>query len=99
MSTSLVFGLELATQTITWRGLFFNPFLNFATALHLEVQAAIGSSQYAAPHQDGVQADDNDAEPGSQETAALAQEPDEQGGEQGGQDGDIESIKTNAKSI
>jgi hypothetical protein len=33
MSTSLVFGLELATQTITWRGLFFNPFLNFATAL------------------------------------------------------------------
>jgi hypothetical protein len=44
MSTSLVFGLELATQTITWRGLFFNPFLNFATALASQTQIEALSS-------------------------------------------------------
>jgi hypothetical protein len=40
----------------------------------------------------------SNAKPGSQEAAAFPQQPDEQSGKQAGQNRNIESTKTNAKS-
>jgi hypothetical protein len=47
--------------------------------------------------QDGVQPDGGNAESGRQEAAAFAQQPDEQGGEQACQDGDVESTDVKPK--
>jgi hypothetical protein len=64
-----------------------------------------GAHQGGAHHgglgadQEGVQPDGGDAQSSRQEAAALAQQLDEQGGEQAGQDGYVEPIKTNAMSM
>jgi hypothetical protein len=63
-----------------------------------------GAHQGGAHHgglgadQDGVQPDGGHAEPGRQEAATLPQQLNEQGGEQAGQDGVIETTKSKPKS-